>query len=358
MRVYNFSAGPAALPLPVLEQARDELLDWQGGLSVMEISHRSKPFLAVAERAEADLRELLAIPDGYRVLFMQGGATAQFAAVPLNLAAEGATADYLNTGHWSERAIREARRLVTVGDAGDEAASGYTTVPDAASVRITPGAAYLHYTPNETIGGVEFPYVPEAGAVPLVADMSSTILSRPIDVSRFALIYAGAQKNIGPAGITVVIVRGDLLGQARAGTPSVFDYRAVAEAGSMLNTPPTFGWYMAGLVFQWLKREGGLVEMARRNEAKARMLYAAIDGSGFYANSVARNCRSWMNVPFRLAKPELDETFLTEAAAAGLAHLAGHRAVGGMRASLYNAMPIEGVAALVEYMREFERRHG
>jgi phosphoserine aminotransferase len=335
VRVYNFSAGPAALPLPVLEQARDELLDWQGGLSVMEISHRSKPFVAVAERAEADLRELLAVPDDYRVLFMQGGATAQFSAVPLNLAAEGATADYVNTGHWSERAIREARRFVAVGNAADEVASGYTSVPEASLLRITPGAAYL-----------------------VVADMSSTILSRPIDVSRFGLIYAGAQKNIGPAGITVVIVRGDLIGRARAGTPSVFDYRAVAEAGSMLNTPPTFGWYVAGLVFQWLKREGGLAEMARRNEAKARMLYAAIDGSGFYANAVARNCRSWMNVPFRLAKPELDRTFLAEAAAAGLAHLAGHRAVGGMRASLYNAMPIEGVAALVGFMRDFERRNG
>jgi phosphoserine aminotransferase len=358
VRVYNFSAGPAALPLPVLEQARDELLDWQGGLSVMEISHRSKPFVAVAERAEADLRELLAVPDDYRVLFMQGGATAQFSAVPLNLAAEGATADYVNTGHWSQRAIREARRFVAVGNAADEVASGYTSVPQASSLRITPGAAYFHYTPNETIGGVEFPYVPDAGTVPLVADMSSTILSRPIDVSHFGLIYAGAQKNIGPSGITVVIVRGDLPGRARAGTPSVFDYRAVAESGSMLNTPPTFGWYMAGLVFQWLKREGGLAEMARRNEAKARMLYAAIDGSGFYANGVARNCRSWMNVPFRLAKPELDKTFLAEAAAAGLAHLAGHRAVGGMRASLYNAMPIEGVAALVGFMRDFERRHG
>ena len=358
MRVYNFSAGPAALPLPVLEQARDELLDWQGGSSVMEISHRSKPFVAVAERAEADLRELLAVPDGYRVLFMQGGATAQFSAVPLNLAAESATADYVNTGHWSERAIREARRFVAVGIAADEAASGYTSVPEAPSLRATPGAAYLHYTPNETIGGVEFPYVPDAGGVPIVADMSSTILSRPIDVTRFGLIYAGAQKNIGPSGITVVIVRADLLGRARAGTPSVFDYRAVAEAGSMLNTPPTFAWYVAGLVFQWLKREGGLAEMARRNEAKARMLYAAIDGTGFYANSVARNCRSWMNVPFRLAKPDLNRAFLAEAASAGLAHLAGHRAVGGMRASLYNAMPIEGVAALVEFMRDFERRRG
>ncbi|HEU4516213.1 MAG TPA: 3-phosphoserine/phosphohydroxythreonine transaminase [Steroidobacteraceae bacterium] len=358
MRVYNFSAGPAALPLPVLEQARDELLDWHGGLSVMEISHRSKPFVAVAERAEADLRELLAVPDGYRVLFMQGGATAQFAAVPLNLAGDSAAADYINTGHWSERAIREARRFVTVGVAADEAASGYTTVPVPASLRMTSGAAYLHYTPNETIGGVEFPYVPDAGAVPLVADMSSTILSRPIDVSRFGLIYAGAQKNIGPSGITVVIVRNDLLGRARDGTPSVFDYRAMAEAASMLNTPPTFGWYMAGLVFQWLKREGGLAEMARRNEAKARMLYEAIDNSDFYSNAVATACRSWMNVPFRLARPELDKTFLAEAAAEGLAHLAGHRAAGGMRASLYNAMPVEGVAALVGFMREFERRHG
>ena len=358
MRVYNFSAGPAALPLPVLERARDELPDWQGGLSVMEISHRSKAFVAVAERAEADLRELLAVPAGYRVLFMQGGATAQFAAVPLNLAREDGQADYVNTGHWSERAIREARRFVNVRIAADEAASTYTTVPERASLRPAPGAAYLHYTPNETIGGVEFPYVPDAGDVPLVADMSSTILSRPIEVARFGLIYAGAQKNIGPSGITVVVARDELLGRARAGTPSVFDYRAVADAGSMLNTPPTFAWYVAGLVLEWLKGEGGLAEMARRNESKARMLYAAIDGSAFYSNPVARDCRSWMNVPFRLAKPELDQRFLAEAAAAGLAHLAGHRAVGGMRASLYNAMPVAGVAALVEFMREFERRHG
>jgi phosphoserine aminotransferase len=358
VRVHNFSAGPAALPLPVLEQARDELLDWQRGMSVMEVSHRSRAFMDVAERAEADLRELLAAPAGYRVLFMQGGATAQFSAVPLNLAQAGETADYVNTGHWSGRAIREARRFVSVAIAADEANSQYTTVPEPAALRPSPGAAYLHYTPNETIGGVEFPYVPETGDVPLVADMSSTILSRPIDVSRFGVIYAGAQKNIGPAGVTVVIVRAELLGRARAQTPSVFDYRAVAEAGSMLNTPPTFGWYVAGLVFQWVNREGGLAEMSRRNEAKARMLYEAIDASGFYSNPVARNCRSWMNVPFRLARPDLDETFLAEATSEGLANLAGHRAVGGMRASLYNAMPVEGVAALVAFMREFERRYG
>jgi phosphoserine aminotransferase len=358
VRVYNFSAGPAALPLPVLEQARDELLDWQGGMSVMEVSHRSSAFMAVAERAEADLRDLLAIPADYRVLFMQGGATAQFSAVPLNLSEAEATADYLNTGHWSERTIKEARRFVRVAIAADEAASQYTTAPAQAALRLTPDAAYVHYTPNETIGGVEFPYIPDTGAVPLVADMSSTILSRPLDVSQFGLIYAGAQKNIGPSGITVVIVRDDLAGHARAGTPVVFDYRAVADAGSMLNTPPTFGWYFAGLVLQWLKREGGLAAMATRNRAKAEALYGAIDASSFYSNPVARDCRSWMNVPFRLARPELEKDFMAEADAAGLTNLAGHRAVGGMRASLYNAMPMEGVEALVAFMREFERRHG
>ncbi len=358
MRVHNFSAGPAALPLPVLEQVRDELLEWQDGASVMEVSHRSRAFMAVAQRAESDLRDLLVIPPNYRILFLQGGATAQFSAVPLNLASRGAKADYVNTGHWSGRAIKEAGRFVTVGIAADESASQYTTVPPPASLTPSPGAAYLHYTPNETIGGVEFPYIPDTGEVPLVADMSSTILSRPVEVARFGVIYAGAQKNIGPAGITVVVVRDDLLGRARAGTPIVFDYRAVAEAGSMLNTPPTFGWYVAGLVFQWLGREGGLAAMAKRNRAKAEALYAAIDGSGFYSNPVARNARSWMNVPFRLAKPELEKTFITEADVAGLTNLAGHRSVGGMRASLYNAMPMEGVAALVEFMREFERRYG
>ncbi len=358
MRVYNFSAGPAVLPTPVLEQVRDELLDWQGGMSVMEISHRGKPFMAVAEQAEADLRELLAVPGDYRVLFMQGGAAAQFAAVPMNLALPSATAAYFNTGHWSERAITEARRFLHVDVVADESATRYASVPAEGSIRPAPDAAYLHYTPNETIGGVEFPYVPDAGGIPLVADMSSSILSRPIDVSRFGLIYAGAQKNIGPSGLTLVIVRESLLGRARDAVPLVLDYKAVAESGSMQNTPPTFAWYVAGLVFRWLKREGGLAEMGRRNRAKAELLYGAIDASGFYSNPVEKNCRSWMNVPFRLAKPELDKRFLAEAEAEGLTHLAGHRAVGGMRASLYNAMPIEGVAALVGFMRDFEQRYG
>ncbi|MBX3703545.1 MAG: 3-phosphoserine/phosphohydroxythreonine transaminase [Steroidobacteraceae bacterium] len=358
MRVFNFSAGPAVLPLPVLEQVRDELTDWQGGMSVMEVSHRSRDFIALAQQAEADLRDLLAIPASYRVLFMQGGATAQFSAVPLNLAATDACADYLVTGHWSQRTIAEATRFVRVNVAADEAASRYSTVPAQAALRLTPGAAYLHYTPNETIHGVEFPYVPESAGAPLVADMSSTILSRPLDVSRFGVIYAGAQKNIGPAGLAIVIVREDLVGRARADTPLVFDYRAAAEAGSMQNTPPTFAWYVAGLVFRWLKREGGLAAMAERNRMKAEMLYDAIDASSFYANPVARECRSWMNVPFRLARAELEPVFLKESEAAGLANLAGHRAVGGLRASLYNAMPAEGVEALVDFMREFERRHG
>lgn len=357
MRVYNFSAGPAMLPLPVLEQARDELLDWRGGMSVMEVSHRGRAFVAVAEEAEADLRELLAVPAGYRVLFMQGGAAGQFSTVPLNLAGAEASAAYVNTGHWSGRAIAEARRFLRVVVVADEAASDYTTVPERARVKAPPGAAYLHYTPNETIGGVEFPYVPDASAVPLVADMSSTILSRPVDVGRFGLIYAGAQKNMGPSGLTVVIVRDDLAGRAREGTPLVSDYRTVAEAGSMQNTPPTFAWYFAGLVFKWVKREGGLPEMERRNRAKAQLLYDAIDGSGFYANPVAKDCRSWMNVPFRIAKPGLDAAFLAEAEAAGLANLAGHRAVGGMRASLYNAVPEAAVDALIEFMHDFESHH-
>jgi len=359
MRIFNFAAGPATLPLEVLEQARDEIPDWQrSGMSVMEVSHRSKAFVAVAEQAEADLRELLAVPGNYRVLFVQGGASGQFSAVPLNLSRAGDTADYLNTGQWSKKAVGEARRYLAVNVVADEKESGYSTVPDPASLEFTAGAAYVHYTPNETIGGVEFPYVPETVDVPLVADMSSTILSRPVDVSRFGLIYAGAQKNIGPSGITVVIVRDDLVGRSRAETPGVFDYKAMADAGSMLNTPPTFGWYMAGLVFQWLKRQGGLEAMAARNRAKAARLYAAIDGSAFYANPVDRSCRSWMNVPFTLAKPELEKTFLAESAAAGLANLEGHRSVGGMRASLYNAMPAEGVEALVDFMADFERRHG
>ncbi|TAK56535.1 MAG: 3-phosphoserine/phosphohydroxythreonine transaminase [Gammaproteobacteria bacterium] len=359
MRVFNFSAGPAALPLPVLEQARDEMLDWRGsGMSVMEVSHRSKGFIAVAEQAEADLRELLAIPDSYKVLFLQGGASAQFAAVPLNLCPAGARADYVDTGHWSQRAMAEARRFVTVNVAADTAASRHTTVPAQAELRLDAGAAYVHYTPNETIGGVEFPYIPDTGGVPLVADLSSTILSRPLEVARFGLIYAGAQKNIGPSGLAVVIVREDLLGRARPDTPAILDYKAMAGSGSMLNTPPTFGWYIAGLVFRWLKSEGGLAAIGERNRAKAARLYAAIDDSGFYSNPVARECRSWMNVPFALVRPELDAAFLAEATRAGLTNLAGHRAVGGMRASIYNAMPAAGIEALVDFMTDFARRNG
>ncbi|MBS0366785.1 MAG: 3-phosphoserine/phosphohydroxythreonine transaminase [Proteobacteria bacterium] len=360
VRVFNFAAGPATLPAEVLQQARDELLDWQGGgMSVLEVSHRGKPFVACAQEAEQLLRELLAIPAGYRVLFLQGGATGQFAAIPLNLAGAGDTLDYVNTGAWSKKAITEARRFnPRLNVVADEDASRYTTMPAAATLRATPGAAYFHYTANETIGGVEFPYIPDSGAVPLVADMSSNILSRPLDVSRFALIYAGAQKNIGPAGLVLVIVREDLLGRARPGTPSIWDYQAMAADGSMLNTPPTFAWYLAGLVFRWLKAQGGLAAIEVRNRAKAALLYEAIESSGFYRNPVARECRSRMNVPFILAQPELDKTFLAEARTAGLVNLEGHRSVGGMRASIYNAMPPEGVQALVAFMRDFERRHG
>jgi phosphoserine aminotransferase len=360
VRVFNFAAGPAALPLQVLEQAREELTDWRGsGMSVMEVSHRSKAFLAVAEEAETLVRSLLGVPADYKVLFLQGGATGQFAAIAMNLAAPGATADYINTGAWSKKAIAEAKRLqVKVNVAGDEAASGYTTVPEEGALRLTPAAAYVHYTPNETIGGVEFPYVPRTGSVPLIADMSSTILSRPIDVSRFGLLYAGAQKNIGPSGLCLVIVRQDLLGRARAGTPSVWDYQAMAAESSMLNTPPTFGWYIAGLVLKWVQAGGGLEAMGARNRAKAELLYRTIDESGFYRNPVAKACRSWMNVPFTLARPELDPVFLGEAKAAGLTSLEGHRSVGGMRASIYNAMPLEGVQALAAFMRDFARRNG
>jgi len=357
-RVFNFSAGPAALPAEVLEQLRDEMLDWRGqGMSVMEMSHRGKAFVGIAEQAEADLRELLAIPSGYKVLFLQGGATSQFAAIPLNLTRPDSVADYVNTGAWSKKAIAEAKRYCKVNVAAD-AGGKYASVPAQGTWSLTPGAAYVHYTPNETIGGVEFPFVPDTGDVPLVADMSSTILSRPIEVSRFGVIYAGAQKNIGPAGLVVVIVREDLLGRARADVPTVFDWTAMAADGSMLNTPATYSWYVAGAVFQWIKRQGGLAAMERSNRAKAGTLYAAIDGSGYYRNPVVPECRSWMNVPFTLPSADLDKPFLEGAKAAGLVALAGHRSVGGMRASLYNAMPMAGVEALVEYMRDFQGRHG
>jgi phosphoserine aminotransferase len=357
-RVFNFSAGPAALPAEVLEQLRDEMLDWHGqGMSVMEMSHRGKAFVGIAGQAEADLRELLAIPSGYKVLFLQGGATAQFAAIPLNLTRPDSVADYVNTGAWSKKAIAEAKRYCKVNVAAD-AGGKYSSVPPLGAWTLTPGAAYVHYTPNETIGGVEFPFVPETGEAPLVADMSSTILSRPVDVGRFGVIYAGAQKNIGPAGLVVVIVREDLLGRARADVPTVFAWTAMAADGSMLNTPATYSWYVAGAVFQWIKRQGGLAAMERLNRAKAEALYAAIDGSGFYRNPGVPECRSWMNVPFTLPSADLDKPFLEGAKAAGLVALAGHRSVGGMRASLYNAMPMAGVEALVGYMREFQGRHG
>jgi phosphoserine aminotransferase len=358
-RVFNFAAGPAMLPAEVLDQVREELPDWRAsGGSVLEASHRGRAFLGLAADAESTLRELLEIPESYKVLFLQGGATGQFAAVPLNLAMPYSVVDYLNTGAWSKKAIAEARRYCSVRIAADESASGYTTVPAAESIGLSHDAAYVHYTPNETIGGVEFPYVPDTGSAALVADMSSTLLSRPIDVRRFGVIYAGAQKNIGPAGLCLVIVREDLIGRARPQTPSVWDYQAMAKDGSMVNTPPTFAWYVAGLVFRWLRKQGGLAAMAVHNRMKAELLYAAIDASGFYRNPVARGCRSWMNVPFTLIEPELDVTFLNEARVVGLTNLEGHRSVGGMRASLYNAMPLEGVEALVGFMKNFERRYG
>ncbi len=357
VRAFNFSPGPAVLPLEVLEKARDELLDWGGsGMSVMEISHRSQSFVEVAVQAETDLRELMSIPPNYKVLFMQGGASAQFSLVPMNLSSPNATVDYLNTGHWSQRGISEAARYCSVHVAGD-AGGNYTRVPAQKELRFNGRAAYVHYTPNETISGVEFGYVPDSSGVPLIADMSSSILSRPVDVTKFGMIYAGAQKNIGPSGLTVVIVRENLLGHARADTPHVFDYKAIADNQSMLNTPPTFAWYMAGLVFKWLKAAGGVREMGRRNQAKAAMLYEAIDGSRLYKNSVAADARSWMNVTFSLKDPALDPEFLAAAAVAGLQGLKGHRIIGGMRASLYNAMPIEGVEKLCAFMLDFERRH-
>jgi phosphoserine aminotransferase len=347
------------LPLEVLQQIREELTDWRGsGMSVMEVSHRSKAFVGVAQELESLLRELAGIPSHYKVLFLQSGASGQFAAVPLNLARAYSVVDYVNTGVWSSKAIAEARNYCKVNIAADSIASRYTTVPAEHDLRSTPLAAYAHYTPNETIGGVELPFVPNTDSVPLVADMSSTILSRPLDVTKFGLIYAGAQKNLGLAGLCVVIVREDLIGRARPGTPAVLDYKAMAEDASMLNTPPTFVWYVATLVLKWIKSQGGLSPMAEHNHAKAEALYQAIDGTGFYSNPVAKNCRSWMNVPFTLAIPDLDRDFLSEAQTSHLTNLEGHRSVGGMRASLYNAMPLAGVRALIDFMHEFERRYG
>lgn len=348
------------LPLAALEAARSELTDWQGsGMSVMEVSHRGKAFVECAAQTEALLRELMGIPENYKVLFLQGGASGQFDAVPMNIAAEGDAVDFLNTGQWSAKAIKAAKKFgLAVDVLADEAASNYTTTPAQGSFTVNPGAAYLHYTPNETIGGVEFGYVPDAGEVPLVADMSSTILSRPIDVSKYALIYAGAQKNMGPSGLCVVIVRDDLLGKARATTPSIWNYAEMAAADSMLNTPPTFGIYLLGKILEWVQQSGGLPAMAERNKAKADALYGYLDASDYYSNPVATGSRSWMNVPFLQANADLDKTFVAEASAAGLTNLAGHRSVGGMRASIYNAMPLEGVQALIDFMTDFERRNG
>ncbi len=358
MRVYNFSAGPSMLPAAVLERARAEMLDWHGcGMSVMEMSHRGPNFKQIAEQTEALLRELMGISEDYHCLFLQGGATGQFAAIPMNLLGDRRTMNYVLTGSWGKKAAAEAKQYGEVKIAASSEAEKFTTIPDPATWQVDPEAVYLHYTSNETIGGVEFPFVPEVG-IPLVCDMSSDILSRPVDVSRFGVIYAGAQKNMGPAGITVVIVRKDLLQPPLPGTPQVFDYARQAEAGSMLNTPPTYNWYLLGLVLEWLKDQGGVEGIEKCNIEKAELLYGTIDASGFYRNPVDPRYRSRMNVPFTLADPELDSLFLEQAKAEGLVNLKGHRSVGGMRASIYNAMPLEGVQALVQFMQEFERRHG
>lgn len=356
-RVYNFSAGPAMLPEEVLQQASEEMKDWHGcGMSVMEMSHRGKEFISIAEEAEADLRGLLLIPDNYKVLFLQGGASSQFSMVPLNLLKGKKTADYVNTGYWSKKAIAEARRYCEVNIVASSESTNFTTIPPLSGWSINPDSAYIHYTPNETIGGVEFHDIPDVGNLPLVADMSSTILSRPIDVSRFGLIYAGAQKNIGPAGLTIVIIREDLVGNALPYTPTMFNYEIHVKEGSMYNTPPTYSWYIAGLVFKWLKKKGGLKVMAEINKRKAEKLYRFIDESDLYHNPISKDCRSWMNIPFTLKDPSLDEMFLKEAKDAGLVSLKGHRSVGGMRASIYNAMPEDGVDALISFMKDFERR--
>jgi len=355
-RVVNFSAGPAMLPAEVLSRAADEMLDWQGsGTSVMEMSHRGKEFMSIAAQTEQDLRGLLGIPANYKVLFLQGGATLQFAQVPMNLLAGKGKADYVVTGEWSKKAVKEAKNFCDAGIAATSEDRNFTYAPKKWNVR--PDAAYVHYCSNETIHGVEYHAIPEV-SVPLVADASSHFLSRPLDVSKFGLIYAGAQKNAGPAGLTFVIVRDDLVGKAAKGTPSVMDYKLQADADSMLNTPATYAMYIAGLVFKWLKQQGGLPAVEKINIRKAQVLYDFIDSSGFFHNAVAKEDRSRMNVPFTLKNASLDEAFLKGAAERGLLHLKGHRAVGGMRASIYNALPLEGVQQLVSFMKEFEARHG
>jgi len=357
-RRFNFCAGPASIPEAVLTEAAEQMLDWQGrGLSVMEMSHRSDEMVGIANEAEADLRELMGISDDYAVLFLQGGASSQFSAVPLNLIGdEGKVVDYVNTGEWSKKAIKEAKRYAKVNVVASSEDTNFTTIPAFDSWNLSEDAAYLHYTPNETIGGLEFFWTPES-KVPLVADMSSTILSRPVDVNKFGLIYAGAQKNIGPAGLTIVIVRKDLLGKASAMTPTMLDYKTAADNDSMYNTPPTWGWYLAGLVFKWLKAQGGLAAMEVINRRKAEKLYGYIDASGFYSNPVEVASRSLMNIPFVLADASLDKAFLAGAEEAGLLNLKGHRSVGGMRASVYNAVPEEAIDALISYMKAFAEQN-
>jgi phosphoserine aminotransferase len=358
-RVYNFSAGPAVLPEEVLRQAAEEMLDWHGsGMSVMEMSHRGKEFIAIHAEAESLLRELLAVPANYKVLFLQGGAIGENAIVPMNMLRGKTSANYIDTGEWSKKSIKEAQKYCTVNVAASAKAGGYTGIPPRDSWKLDPNGAYVHICSNETIGGVEYHWTPEVGAVPLVADMSSNIMSRPVDVSKYGLIYAGAQKNIGPAGLTIVIVRDDLIGQPYPALPSAFDYKQQADNDSMLNTPPTYGIYIAGLVFKWIKAQGGLGAMETHNRAKAALLYDYLDQSKFFSSPVARADRSLMNVPFKLRDEKLDEAFLTGAQARHMLQLKGHRSVGGMRASIYNAMPVEGVKALVAYMAEFEAQHG
>ena len=355
-RIFNFSAGPAMLPAEVLARAGDEMLDWRGsGMSVMEMSHRGKEFMGIAAEAERDLRELLAIPAGYKVLFLQGGATLQFAQIPMNLLRGKGKADYVVTGEWSKKAVKEAKQYCDVAIAATSEDRNFTYAPKGWNLR--PDAAYVHYCSNETIGGVEYHRIPKA-SLPLVADASSHFLSRPIDVSKFALIYAGAQKNAGPAGLTFVIVREDLIGKPEKGTPSVMDYKLQADADSMLNTPASYSMYVAGLVFKWLKQLGGLGAVEKLNIEKARLLYDYLDTSEFFHNPVAKEDRSRMNVPFTLKDAKLDEAFLKGATERGMVQLKGHRSQGGMRASIYNAMPIEGDRTLVDYMREFEKKHG
>lgn len=359
--VYNFAAGPAVLPREVLLEVQQELLDWHGsGMSVMEMSHRGREFMQIAAEAEADLRAVMGIPANYKVLFLQGGASTQFAMVPMNLVRGHASIDFIETGHWSKLAMKEARKYVAkVLVAASGEASAYTSIPPEATWQLDPAAAYVHYTSNETLGGVEFPFVPTVGDVPLVCDMSSNFLSRPVDVSQYGLIYGGAQKNIGPAGLTIVIVREDLLGQTVAGTPTMFDFKVQADGDSMYNTPPTFAMYVAGLVFKWMQRQGGLKAIEQRNIEKAALLYETIDTSGgFYHCQVDKTCRSRMNVPFRLADPKLDDAFIQQASARKLLQLKGHRITGGMRASIYNAMPLEGVKALTHFMQDFARSNG